>query len=530
MKQRSTRYLVTLVLLTLVAQITLWAADTGLVIRSPLYGSSTKDIVGTSVQVQSYAQQLGLATTPATPSSQERLLNAISDPSYPVTPGDTYHVVYLDGLKTVSIDLQVNETYQVVLPGLGRVNGQGFTFQKMSEEIIKLIETYHSYPNPQITFTGVGSFFISVTGEVTGSRTVQAWGLTRLSQVVGAATPYSSTRYVRITHADGREESYDLYLASRKGVLSEDPLLKSGDVVHLGRAERLVQVDGSIYRSGSYQLVEGDTLASLITTYAGGVIAGGDIQRIRIQRFDEASNDWIILYADLVNGEAFELEHLDKVYVDMLTPMPQSVKIEGAIASTEAANTLGSVALTGYVSGRIFYQIYPGETVKHVFETLSSRLLSISDLENAYIIREGRRIPINLQQILYGVDPNAELLLQNEDEIMIPFSQRFVSVTGGVGRTGMYAYAPNKSPSYYIALAGGPSSDAAFPLSVKVQTPDGKKVAKGEEEVPPESTITVKRDTFTKDIAPTVAIIGLVAAILGIVSTTLSIIKDVRSL
>ncbi|HNZ94903.1 MAG TPA: hypothetical protein PKN79_03715, partial [Sphaerochaeta sp.] len=66
--------------------------------------------------------------------------------------------------------------------------------------------------------------------------------------------------------------------------------------------------------------------------------------------------------------------------------------------------------------------------------------------------------------------------------------------------------------------------------SVKVQGEDGRKIAKTEEEVPPSSTIIVKKNTFTKDIAPTVAIVGLVAAILGIVSTTLSIIKDVLTI
>ncbi|NLZ77031.1 MAG: sugar transporter [Spirochaetales bacterium] len=522
--------LISLILIILVHGA-LVAQDNGLVIRSPLYGSSAKDLVGTTVQVQSYAEQLGLAATPIIPTADERLLNAISEPSYPVTPGDTYRVVYLDGLKTVTLDLQVNEAYQVVLPGLGKVSGEGLTFQRMSQAITDLIEAYHSYSNPQVVFTGVGSFSVSVIGEVAGSRTVQAWGLTRLSQVVGAATPYTSTRAVTITHADGSRDTHDLYLALRKGVLKEDPLLRSGDVVSLGRAERLVHIDGHVYRTGSFQLREGEDLSSLITEYAGGVLSGGDIQRIRIQRFDEELNDWTILYADLLVDEHFEVRHLDKVYVDLLGPMPQSILIEGAISSTEAANTLSSSSLTGYVSGRIFYQLYPGETIKHVFETLSGRLLSISDLERAYLVRDGQRIALDLQRILYGQDPNATRTLENGDAIMIPFSQRFVSVSGGVVRSGMYAYAPNKSAGYYIALAGGYSDEASFPISVKVQGEDGRKISKtAEEEVPPGSTIVVKKNTFTKDIAPTVAIVGLVAAILGIVSTTLSIIKDVRSL
>ena len=81
-----------LVLLIIIAIVhgALIAQDNGLVIRSPLYGSSTKDLVGTTIQIQSYAEQLGLAATLSIPTADERLLNAISEPSYPVTPGDTY--------------------------------------------------------------------------------------------------------------------------------------------------------------------------------------------------------------------------------------------------------------------------------------------------------------------------------------------------------------------------------------------------------------------------------------------------------
>ncbi|HQB54789.1 MAG TPA: polysaccharide biosynthesis/export family protein, partial [Sphaerochaeta sp.] len=154
--RNSKRCALILLIILVVVHGALIAADNGLVIRSPLYGSSTKDLVGTTVQVQSYAEQLGLAATSSIPTADERLLNAISEPSYPVTPGDTYRVVYLDGLKTVTLDLQVNEAYQVALPGLGRVNGQGLTFQQMSQKITDLIGAYHSYSNPQVVFTGVG--------------------------------------------------------------------------------------------------------------------------------------------------------------------------------------------------------------------------------------------------------------------------------------------------------------------------------------------------------------------------------------
>ena len=137
-------------------------------------------------------------------------------------------------------------------------------------------------------------------------------------------------------------------------------------------------------------------------------------------------------YADLFSGERFELEHMDQVFVDMLQPSLQSVVVEGAVSSTEAYDNLSSTALMGYSSGRIFYQFYPGETVKQMLSTIAVRLLTVSDLEHSYLLRGNSRIPLNVQQILYGNDAQGAQRLQAGDTILIPFSQRFVSVSGGV--------------------------------------------------------------------------------------------------
>lgn len=93
----------------------------------------------------------------------------------------------------------------------------------------------------------------------------------------------------------------------------------------------------------------------------------------------------------------------------------------------------------------------------------------------------------------------------------------------------MFAYVPDKTANYYIALAGGLSDDASYPASVKVYDRDGKR-ADGDAPVMPESTIVVAKNTFVKDIAPTVAIIGLVSSIIGIVAAVVNILVDSKSL
>ncbi len=519
-----------LVLLLFVCIASLPAQDAGLVVRSPLFGTVHKELTQQEqLQVQGYAQQLGLSDAGMSLDAAQRVLSAISNPAYPVTPGDTFRLVYLDGMKTVTLDLQADDQSSVAIPGLGTLEGKGLTFQQLRKNILSMVQTYHSFSNPQVVFTGTGSFTVSVVGEVVGTRIVPAWGLSRLSEVVGSAGAYASSREVEITSIDGTKKTYDLYKALKQGILSEDPLLASGDVVRLKRAQTLVSLGGNVYQGGTYQLLPQDTLSTLIRSYGGGVLAGSDVQNIRLQRYNSTTGIWDVHYVDLVKNPGFALQHLDQVIVDTLVPSMQSVTIEGAVATTEAFDTLSSTALVGYTSGRIFYQFYPGETLKQMLSSIAARLMTVSDLDGAYLLRKGEKIPIKAQQILYGSSEQASMRLESGDTFLIPFNQRFVTVSGAVVRSGVFAYVPDKGINYYIALAGGLSDDATYPTSISVYDPDGKKVDAGLP-IEPESTITVAKNTFVRDIAPTVAIIGLVSSILGIVATVVNIMLDAKSL
>ena len=259
------------------------------------------------------------------------------------------------------------------------------------------------------------------------------------------------------------------------------------------------------------------------------MLAASDIQNIRIQRYNEETGGWDVFFVNLLDGADTELKHLDQVIIDTILPSIQSITIEGAIASSESADTTTPTAQMGYSSGRIFYQFYPQETLKQLLSAIAGRLLTVSDLDGSFLLRGEEKIPIRAQQILYGNDDQGLLRLQAGDTLLIPFNQRFVTVSGAVVRSGVFAYVPEKGINYYISLSGGLSDDAAYPTSIKVYGPDGKKIDSGGE-VPPESTIVVAKNTFVKDLAPTVAVIGLVSSILAIIAGVLSLVLDARKL
>ncbi len=535
---RTKKVLVVVLMIGVCCSGILFAVDAGLVIRSPLFGGQQDTSVTLEkLEVQSFTAQLGLL--PKTDvntdvyakvyTDAEKLQSAISNSGYPVTPGDTFRLVYLDGMKSVTVDLQADENRNVTIPGLGTIKGAGLTFGALRQAVYTMVTTYHSYSNPQLVFLQTGSFMVSVIGEVQGTRVVPAWGLSRLSEVIQTATPYASTRSVMVRHVDGTEASYDLYRAMRKGALDQDPLLKSGDLITLKRADKMVVLAGQVYQGGTYQILPTEGLKDLLTNYGGGVLSSADVQNIRVQRYNPETGTWYVQYVNLLEEPDFKLANSDQVVVDVQAPSVQTVTIEGAVSSTEVYDALSSTALVGYPSGRIFYQFYPGESMKQMLTSITTRFLTVSDLEGAYLLRDGHRIPINIEQILSGQDSQQTVKLQSGDSLTIPFTQRLINVSGGVQRPGVFAYVPDKTVNYYISLAGGLSDDASYPTNIKITGPDGKKMS---DEAPliPESTITVAKDTLIKDIAPTVAIIGLVSSLIGIVYTVFEVLVDAKAL
>ena len=495
------------------------AADSASLVRSSLLPVSEMALTTSPMPKVSdipFTTQLGISPV-AQPLAGERLLAAISSTIYPVTPGDLILVSYTEGKSPMALSLQVDSSYQVVLPGLGVVDGAGRTFIEFSKAIKNLILTYLPFSVPRVSLSGTGSFTVTVRGEVTSTSEVPAWGLSRLSTVIGTATSYASSRKVSVIGADGVTMDYDLFKALRQGDLSQNPLVKSGDVITLLPAERIVTLAGEVVRPGIYQLLGGETLDQLLSGYGGGLLPSANVSEVLVQRAGSgAGNSLAVSRVDVNQKSNFLLEHLDEVRVMRLPADVGAVIVEGAIASGGAAQTSSSLSS----SGRLFYQFYPGETIKDLVTALADRFSSVSDLGSAYIQRGNTLIPINAQALISGKsDPQAALKLAEGDRFIIPFNQLLVTVAGGVLKPGVYPYIPDKKASYYITMAGGFDPAKNRNKDYAITGKNGEKIAE-DAAVLPEYVVTVKMNTFSamngQNIANTVTVVGLVASVVSI--------------
>ena len=99
-----------------------------------------------------------------------------------------------------------------------------------------------------------------------------------------------------------------------------------------------------------------------------------------------------------------------------------------------------------------------------------------------------------MNPILYDSAYRSDYTVENEDILVVPFRQFFVTVTGAVMSPGRYPYIPDRDWEYYVALAGGFDKERNSFESIRITDMQGNKLTKSA--IPPECIIDAKNSTF----------------------------------
>jgi protein involved in polysaccharide export with SLBB domain len=489
----------------------------GFVVSSPIYSNfDINELDALNIEQQTFNEQLGLIELDLEIDPSTLLLMAISDSNYPITPGDTFRIDYLDGDQEKELVLQVDSEYNVNIPLIGTIDAEDMVLTQLVETIKNNISTYYAFSSPQVSLISIGVFSVKVIGEVSTSSTFAVNGLTRLSEVVKVASAYANTRDIQIIDKYGNIKHYDLYLALKKGEIDQNPLLKAGDTVVLRQADKLVNVYGNIYKPGTFQPKESETLQDILSYYAGGLLSSADLNNILISRYDVETNTYQQIRTNYDSD--IKINNLDKIIIPNIPIVQNSITIEGAIVDVNS-NSTTTASLLGMSRGSMIYKFFPGETLNDMLKTISGRFTSTSDLAHSYLIRDDKRISVNLLSYLEN-DIKDDFVLEAGDRLIIPFDQKYVNVQGEVERANAYTYEPNKKVSYYIALAGGKTDDASN--KIRITDSNGNQLGT-DEYIPSGATIYVEEDKFSTNITTVASIVSIIYYSALIINTSLDI-------
>jgi protein involved in polysaccharide export with SLBB domain len=445
-----------------------------------------------------------------------RVQMAIASPDYRVTAGDVYSLAFLAGTSPVTYVIAIDSSYRVRVANLGIIDAAGKTYMQLKSQVEAIVSNNYPLSGVQFVLTRPSVFRVHVQGEVTSAGEREAWALDRLSSLIsggltlrlpgrtaltddtppgrrvssGFLTHLASLRDVTIRSVGGQVRTYDLFKAWRSGDLSQDPYLRPGDTVTFNRVTRSVIINGEVERPGTYPIQDGENLKELIELYGSGFTAVADKTRIELVRYvnsTSVSGDKIFLNENSVY-ENYALQDYDVVTVPRIAELRPVVFIEGAVGAerNSAAPTVATKLMITFNRGEYYSALV--RTNRHWFS-------AVSDTENAYIIRDGGEIPINLNPMLYDADFHNEVLIKENDTLIIPFRQYFVTVAGAVLLPGRYPYIPDRSWDYYIALAGGFVPGRNFNESITITDITGRRLRKTDV-ITPETIITAKTNDF----------------------------------
>ncbi len=288
-----------------------------------------------------------------------------------------------------------------------------------------------------------------------------------------SAVPRKGLRSIRLTRG-GQSQEYDLLKFYRTGDLSQNPLLRDGDLIFVSGISQIVSISGEVYFPGDYQYKSGDTLETLIQL-AGGLNPAAELSRAKLFRYDDLSGRYVLQEGSISPGQS--LNARDRIIIpgDSRISSVRRVKVQGQVQNPgeylisegmglrDLLQLAGGPTQNADLSSAIYLNRAMSEAYDAEFERLKSLTLSsMTSLEYSYLRTKLRQIKgryaVDIAAIWAGSQSGPEL--HNNDLIYIPETMNMVWVGGQVHSPGLVPYVEGADYRDYIAAAGGISQGA----------------------------------------------------------------------
>lgn len=297
-----------------------------------------------------------------------------------------------------------------------------------------------------------------------------------------------------VLHREREDLTKEIIQVDLKGILNgtkPDIALQRNDELYIPSIHDLqdigtISIFGEVARPGEFPFAENATLEDMIIQ-AGGLKESASTVRVDVSRRiknskgTETPNEigemfhFALKEGFVIDGEpGFKLKPYDQIFVRKSPAyQPQiNVKVngeilyEGTYALTQKTERLsdlvqkaGGVTPYAYIKGaRLVRRINAEERMRmqsvldmaeNTAEGSDSIDLKKLDLGNVYYVG------IDLEKALAKPKSDADLVLREGDELIIPEFNNTVKISGAVMYPNTVSYANNKSLSYYIEQAGG---------------------------------------------------------------------------
>ncbi len=427
-------------------------------------------------------------------------LESTVDPErYYVGPSDMIAVnIWMSPPQNYTLTVTPEGT--LIIPTIGEVRVSDLTLAEAKKKILS--EARKKYLNVEITATLVKPrpIIVSVVGTVLNPGLYTINAVDRTNRAIDEANKLSrfqtgyelepvlrtmSMRNIVVKHRDGSFNRVDLqkYFATHDESLN--PYLREGDIVVVPKRDPLKNVFavyGQFNTNGRFEYVPGDSLLDAIKI-ANGLTGRALPEEAIFSRMNDdgtsLSNKTINLAAIMDRREPnIPLQPGDRIIVkarsderaDYNVDIRGEVRYPGTYPITRNRTRLSEVirdagGFTDFASldhAEIVRQTYLPENVKEIEkeEILSMRGRGSSSDTTGYEVESLLRIHqeavvVDFKKLFVDKDTSQDVILQREDQIIVPSRYRTVYVFGQVVSPGHIPFVEGKDVGYYVRRAGG---------------------------------------------------------------------------
>ncbi|MBI1807847.1 MAG: SLBB domain-containing protein [Ignavibacteria bacterium] len=434
----------------------------------------------------------------ATAQSSGVALESTVDPEkYFVGPSDVIAVnIWMS--PPLNLSLTVTPEGTLIIPTVGEVMVADLTLAEAKAKILR--EARKKYLSVEITATLVKPrpIIVSVTGHVLNAGLYTLSAVDRAHRAIEEANklsrtqfpedldPYSkemSTRNIVLKHKDGSQDRVDIpkYFATHED--RWNPYLREGDIIVVPKKSRMKNVFavyGQVNVPGRFEFVDGDSVLDAIRIVHGTTRLALADQTL----FSRLNEDGSILSTRTINIPAImegreaniALEPGDRIIVrgkndlreDYNVDLKGEVVYPGTYPITKNRTHLSEVVRQA--GGFTDFAALTSAQVSHRSEeemrnaegdqALSMRGGVATQDSAGFALETDLRlrrqaVTVDLARLFLQNDSTQDIILQAEDEIIIPRRQQTIYVFGQVAEPGHIPYAQGKEPKYYVSRAGG---------------------------------------------------------------------------
>lgn len=380
--------------------------------------------------------------------------------NYVLGPGDKI-LIAVTGNSVVNFNTVVAPDGSITLREFGKVYVAGKTLENATILIKDKLRSNRfavdNGTNVDVTLTNIRTIQVHIIGQVQMPGDYNVSSLTTAFNALylsGGITPNGTYRAINVIRNNELIAKIDLYNYLLKADLSDNIILRDGDIVQVKEYNVRVSMGGEVKRPANYEVLPGETLSDVIA-FAGG--------------FTDEANRFNIKALQLTDKQQ-RLKDIPKSEFESYVPLKgDKYNVEKILSKLE-----NRVSIAGAVYRPGDYELADGLTLKELI-TKADGLKEDAYLERGYVTRlkednSTEVIPFYVRGVVDGTEP--DILLKREDQIQISslfdYTDAYtVSISGKVRAPGTFPFHSGMTVEDLI-LSGGGFADGANMMEIEI--------------------------------------------------------------